>query len=301
LSLRPLALFAGGLAVVGVLVSDAQSARSAPAPLRWTDETPEAMIDAASAHALAAETPEHGRTAALATIAALSERARSGRAEATMARIAATSSVGVEVRAEAALLGRMMAADEGTEAGARADHQLGVIEAASILGPFRDTGGGLDAHDGPELATAPFTPSARYSWGSYEVAWREVPRAFATASGVPLDLLVFPRKESCTWVATRLTFASRQSVIVHAASTGQLRVVLDGSDLARDANVHESLRFDRLAARVDVDAGDHLLAAKVCSGALDDEGRVRLRVTNDGGSWPEGVQESANLAHAAAK
>jgi hypothetical protein len=297
------ALCAGTFALVSLLVSHAPPARSAPAAtaFRWTDETPDAMIDGATARALGSDTPEHGRTAALATIAALSERATSGHAEAAMARIAAATNVSVDVRGEAALLGRMMAADGGTDAGARADHRLGVVEAAAILGPFRDTGGGLEAHDGPELANAAFAPNARYSWGSYEVAWREVPRAFATAMGVPLDLFVFPRKESCTWVATRLTFASRQSVVVHAASTGQLRVVLDGTDLARDANVHESLRFDRLAARLDVDAGDHLLAAKVCSGALDDEGRVRLRVTNDAGVWPDGVQESASLGHAIAK
>ncbi len=296
--LRPFALCASTVVVVGVLVSDVRPARSAPALLRsmaWTAETPDAMIDGALARAVAPAAGEHARVAALATIAGLSDRAASGRAADALQRVASAANVPADVRSDAALLGRMLAADEGTEAGARADHQLGIVEAMSILGPFRDNGGGLDAHDGPELAGAAFSPSGRFSWGSYEVSWREVPRAFASASGAPLDLFVFPRKESCTWVATRLTFASRQSVIVRAASTGQLRVVFDGVDVARDANVHELLRFERLAARVDADAGDHLLAAKTCSGALDDDGRVRLRVTNETGSWPEGVQESANL------
>jgi hypothetical protein len=259
------------------------------------------MVDDATARALGAAVPERARMAALATITELSERAASEHGLTAATRVAAASNVPADVRGEAALLARMMAADEGTETGERADHALGVVEATSVLGPFRDTGGGLEAHDGPELASAAspaFAPAARFSWGSYEVAWRDVPRAFAAATGVPLDLFVFPRKESCTWLATRLTFATRQSVIVRAASTGQLRVVFDGADVARDANVQESLRFDRLAARVEADAGEHLLATKVCSGALDDDGRVRLRVTNEAGAWPDGVQESAIAGHA---
>ncbi len=303
MSLRPLPLLTGTLGLVALLVCQAPTARSAPAPspLRWTDETPDAMVDDAAARALAPGADEPSKMAALATIAELSDRASKDHAQGAMESLAATGSLSAEIRAQAALVGRMMAADEGTEAGERADHRLGVVAAASILGPFRDTGGGLDAHDGPESGAAPFAPTGRYSWGSYEVAWREVPSPFATAGGVPLDLFVFPRKESCTWLATRLTFASRQSVFVRAASTGQLRLVFDGVEVGRDGNVHESLRFDRLAARVEVDAGEHLLAAKVCSGALDDGGRVRLRVTSDAGTWPEGVQESASLTRSGGK
>jgi hypothetical protein len=258
------------------------------------------MVDRAAARALAPDATEHARLAALATIVALSDRAENDRAQNALARIAAAPSVTGEVRGEAALVARMLAADEGTEAGLRSDHLLGVVEALSVLGPFHDTGGGLEAHDGPELATAPFAPAARYSWGSYEVAWRQVPRPFATAAGVPLDLFVFPRKESCTWVATHLTFSApaRQTVTIHAASTGQIRVMFDGAEVARDANVHESLRFDRAAARLDMEPGDHLLAAKICSGALNDDGRVRLRITNDDGAWPRGVEESAAVANA---
>jgi hypothetical protein len=253
------------------------------------------MIDDAAARALTPGAPEHAQLGALATIVALADRAANDAAASAVSRIAASSGVGGDVRGDAALLARMLAADEGTEAGAQADHALGVVEALSVLGPFRDTGGGLDAHDGPELKSAPFVPTERYSWGSYEVAWREVPRSFATAGGVPLDLFVFPRKESCTWLATHLTFATRQSVTVRAASTGQVRLVFDGWDVGHDADVHSSARFDRVAARIDVDAGEHLLAAKVCSGALDDDGLVRLRVTGDAGAWPAGVTESADL------
>jgi len=284
-----------GLPAVAIasLLAAAPPARSAPAatPVRWTDATPDAMVDDAAARALAPDAAEHARMAALAVLAELSDRAAEGHARGALERIAKATDVAAEVRAEAGLLARMLADGEGTEAGAKADHALGVVDALSVLGPFRDTGGGLDAHDGPEAGAAPFAPGERYSWGSYEVAWRPVPRAFASAVGVPLDLFVFPRNESCTWIAAHLVVTRAQPLRVGLAATGQARLVFDGADVARDDRVHESLRFDRLAARVDATAGDHLLAAKICSGALDDDGRVRLRVTDERGGWPDGVEE----------
>ncbi|HEX8790466.1 MAG TPA: transglutaminase family protein, partial [Polyangiaceae bacterium] len=274
--------------------SDPQAAAS-----RWTAATPDARIDAAVTRATTAPGhPEHAQLAAMAVVTTIADRATDGRAQDALGKIAKDPATTADARAEAQLLARSIAADEGTDAGAKADHTLGVVEALSVLGPFRDTGGGLDAHDGPEQKGAAFVPSGRYSWGSVEVAWREVPPTSAQASGVPLDLFVAPRKESCTWLATHLSFASKQTVTVRAAATGQVRLVFDGADVARDEDVHESLRFDRVAARVDGEAGDHLLAAKVCSGALDDDGMVRLRVTDDAGGWPAGVTESASLAGA---
>ncbi len=256
------------------------------------------MVDAAAARALGPGATDHGQLAALAVVVALGNRATYGHAKEQLAHIAGATSVAADVRGEAALLARSLSADEGTEAGRQADRQLGVVDALSVLGPFRDTGGGLDAHDGPEGPSAPFDAGARYSWGSYEVAWRELPREFATAIGVPLDVFVFPRKESCTWVATRLTVPLARRLTVRAAASGQVRLVFDGLDVARQETVHEAARFDRMAGRVDAEAGDHLLAAKVCSGALDDDGRVRLRVTDDAGFWPEGVRATAALAGA---
>jgi hypothetical protein len=266
--------------------------------LRWTDETPDAMVDDATARALGPTATVRDELAALSTIAALASRATEGYASKALARIAADSSGKPDdVRGEAALLGRMLANDDGTESGAEQDERIGIIDALSILGPFRDTGGGLDAHDGPEAPDAAFGDMrARYSWGSYEVAWRSVPRAFAPARGVALDLFVFPRKESCSWVATKLTVASKQSLFLRLAATGQARLVFDGANVGRDDAVHEGLRFDRIAARVHAEAGTHLLAAKVCSGALDDDGRVRLRVTDQNGSAPRDVTASADLS-----
>ncbi len=306
------------LACLAVLVADARVSLGEPppvatapvgsaatvAPPRWTDATPDTRVAVAYARAGAMAKDEHTVLAVMAALDAVAPRATEGRAEAALQALAtdaAFASLPADVRASGSLLARTLASDEGTNAGAAADHALGVVTAQSVLGPFRDTGGGLDAHDGPEGkhgSDAPFSPAARYSWGTVEVAWREVPRGFAQASGTPLDLFVFPRKESCAWIATHLAFTGKQSVTVHAASTGQVRLLFDGADVARDEDVHQSLRFDRVAGRIDVDAGDHLLAAKICTGALDDDGQVRLRVTDDAGKWPAGVTESASLAGA---
>jgi hypothetical protein len=289
--LRSLAL---RLAALAFVVAGAPNLAALPATaLRWTDKTPDAMVVDATSRALAPGAPEHAQAAALATIAALADRASYPASRDALQRIAASAELDAEVRGEAALLARVLAVDEGTEAGGAADHALGVVDAVAVLGPFRDTGGGLDARDGPEVPGDAFASSERYSWGSYEVAWRAVPRAFASARGVPLELFVFPRKESCTWVASRLDVSSARALTVRAATTGQVRLVFDGVDVARDETVNAAARMDRVAARIQATAGEHLLAAKVCSGALDDEGRVRLRITDDAGRWPEGVRASA--------
>src|SRR5205814_766450 len=155
-----------------------------------------------------------------------------------------------------------------TPAGAEA-----VQDGRPAAGPLRDRGGGLAAKDGPEGPGATFADaSARYAWGTFDVAWRTVPRAFAGARGVPLDVLIHPRSESCTWVATKVTLPSAQTVIVRLAATGQARLMLDGVEIGRGEDVHAAARFDRVAARVPASAGAHLVAAKVCEGALDDAG-----------------------------
>ncbi len=281
-----------------LLVVDAQGAPRAAAKLTasWIDETPDAMVEDAAARALVDGTPVHAQLAALAIVASLARQASFGRATGALMEMAASPKWSLAVRDEAMLMGRTLSSNTGLESDAGADSELGIIRDVAILGPFRDTGGGLDAHDGPEAKGASFGDrSAHYSWGTYEVAWRTVPPAFVTAKGVPLDLFVYPRTESCTWLATSLNVATRQKVTVSLASSGQARLVLDDTDIGRDESVHESASFERLAARTQLDPGEHVLAAKVCSGALDDEGRTRLRVTDDRGLWPEGVTASATL------
>ncbi len=279
------------------------AARGEANRLRWTDETPDAMIDDATARALAATSTPREQLCALATIFALANRAEAGNARRALERIAGATPGAAggtsepDIHGDAGLLARALSPDDGTVAGASRDEALGVVDALSLLGPFRDTGGGLDSRDGPEGPGQSFANThARYSWGSYEVVWRTVPPLFASAQGVPLDVFVFPRKESCTWVATKLTVDRAQKLVVRLASSGQARLVFDGVDLARDQAVHPAARFDRLAGRVLATAGTHLVAAKICSGALDDEGRVRLRVTDEAGIRPAGVTASADLA-----
>jgi hypothetical protein len=118
--------------------------------LRWTDETPDAMLDDAASRALAPGATLPDALGALSVVASLSGRATDGHAKKALERVAAETHVPAEVRDQAALLARMVASDEGTDDGARADAKLGVVDSLAILGPFRDTGGGLDAHDGPE-------------------------------------------------------------------------------------------------------------------------------------------------------
>jgi len=253
------------------------------------------MLDDAAERAVAPGAQEHARLAALATIARLAERWDQGHARTAFERVATDAGrAGDDVSDQAAVLARMVAADEGTEQGAREDRKLGVVDALAILGPFRDTGGGLDARDGPEAGSFGDV-RARYSWGSYEVGWRAVPSSFATARGVALDLFVSPRKESCTWLASRLVVTADQRLVLRLAATGQARLVFDGADVGRDDAVNEAAWFDRIAARVRATAGAHLLAAKVCAGAIDDAGRVRLRVTDESGAWPQGLEASADL------
>lgn len=265
---------------------------------RFTGETPDETIAAQKKRALAA-TNDAERISALSVIASLSDRASHGASlQATRELIAALPPTS-EVRGEAAALARGYEANEGSDAGARrAREEAGILTEVSVLGPFRDTGGGLDAHDGPEAqksAAAFVDPRASYAWGTVAVAWLPVPVAFAQARGVPLDLFVHPRKESCTWVASKITLDAKTSLVVRLAAAGTARLVFDGVDVDKSDDVHETMRFDRLAAKVDASAGPHIVAAKVCSGALDDSGRVRLRVTDEQ-HRPIDVKASADLA-----
>jgi hypothetical protein len=271
------------------------AAPAAPAPAserRWTDETPDAMVEDAKARATQKGATEADALAAVVTIDALEDRALYGHARRALEEIAGASAS--EVRIDAMLLARAAAADEGSNAGAEADAKLGVLSHLAVLGPFRDTGGGLDLHDGPEAEGASFADSsARYSWGTVEVAWRPVPPHYVTAKGVPLDLFIHPKKESCTWLATKMTVTKSAPLVLRVASSGSVRLVFDGATVARSDDVHASAKLDRLAVRLSPAAGPHLVAAKVCSGALEDEGRVRLRVQGD--AWAVVPESSADL------
>ena len=272
----------GALVLASTLASAAVPKPAPPAPVaafRWTDETPDAMIDDARARALAPGASEADVLAAIVVIRALEPRATYGRADDALRAIAGGAKG--DVATEAALAFRALADDEGTDDGTLADRALGIVSHLSVLGPFRDTGGGLLAHEGPEAPGGSFSDTrARYAWGTVDVAWRKVPVHYVTAGGVPLDLFISPRTESCTLLATAVTLEKAEPIVVRLAASGSARLIFDGVDVATGEDVNPSAQADRLAAQVSATVGTHLLAAKVCKGALADDGHVRFRITD---------------------
>ena len=265
---------------------------------KFTGETPDATIDAQKRRALGAKATEADVVTALAIIQSIDTTAAPNLAERSLGEIANAPSVSPELRSDASIAARSLANDEGTLPAIDKARALGILTDVSVLGPFRDTGGGLEAHDGPEAAksAAAFGDASKfYSWGSVEVAWRAVPQAFAQGHGVPLDLFVHPRKESCSFVASKIKLDAAKPIVIRLAAAGTARLMFDGTDLGKSDDVHQLARIDRIAAQVDATAGTHIVAAKVCSGALEDVGRVRLRIT-DPKFAPLKVEQSADLA-----
>lgn len=175
----------------------------------------------------------------------------------------------------------------------------GLVENLVVLGPFQDTGGGLARLEGPEAPDQAWgDPAGDYSWGAFEVRWRRALPETATARGLPLDLYVAPRSESCTYLASRVTVPAGHAgpVVLHVASTGAVRLVWDGFTVASSDEQHAAMLLDRMAVALDgVTPGPHLLGLKVCTSSVADAGRVRLRLS-DGAGKPLAFATSSNLA-----
>jgi hypothetical protein len=238
---------------------------------------------------------------AIMAIPQLADDARAGLARASLARIvtalsADSKSESKELAGEAAIISRSIAPDAGLASGRVEDAKLGVVSAWRLAGPFKDTSGtGLDRADGPEVAapkdnTKPLSiamfKQTDVNWddGPYQVEWRSVPVDFISARGTPLEVMVYPRKESCTYVATAVTLPSDGPIVVRIASSGAVRAMFDGATIARSDEQHQLALADRLAARVEASKGLHLLAMKICSGPNADSGRFRARITNESGA-----------------
>ena len=249
---------------------------AAESPPRWTAETPDAMIDLAVARA---RNNGPDALAAVALIHELSERASHGRAKAAFDELA-------PIPNEVGRAARWLSVQHG-EAEPR-----GLVRDLVVWGPFPDTGGGLLRREGPEVDG--FDPEARYDFGAYRARHRAVPKDAVTADGLPLDLFIAPRSESCTYLATRVFVDAPEPFVVHVASSGSVRLFWNRTDVAHSEEVHPGHVFDRLAARIEPTPGEHLLGIKVCSGALADEGRARLRVTDEGGE-PLTLRTSADF------
>lgn len=261
--------------------------------IAWVDPSVDRMVTRLAGIGTAASSTEAQSLAAVALIDQVSSAASWGTAKTALQRIAmnATSS---EVRAEASLLARDLADDVATDEWVRASQALGVLHHFALVGPFRDTGGGIDRKEGPEPSLFR-DETASYSWGAFEVRQRRIPPVYNGPSGMPVDLFVQPRKETCSYLATRVTLAADQKLVVRVASAGQVRLSWDGTDIAKDENVNAGAVFDRLAAKVEATKGEHVLSLKVCSGALPDSGRVRVRVTDVDGA-PISLTTSAEFA-----
>jgi len=174
----------------------------------------------------------------------------------------------------------------------------GLVRNYSVLGPFQDSGGGLKTKEGPESSPNGWTDtSARYSWGAYDVSWHRTLPKSSSARGVPLDLYVHPREESCTYLASIVTLAPTTPgpVRMLVAATGSVRVLWDGADVGTSEDVHRSLVLDRMAFDIEAQPGPHLVSLKVCSSSVADQGRVRVRFT-DGGKTPVKVSSSSSLS-----
>ncbi|MCK6588472.1 MAG: transglutaminase domain-containing protein [Polyangiaceae bacterium] len=270
--------------------ADTKPATTPRLPLRWTGATPDQMIDFALARA---KRGGDDAIAALLVVADLDQRGTFGRARAGLRSISASAS---PLADDARMLllslnpepaGAPWPGAQAFSYDAPADPN-GVVKAWAILGPFQDTGGGLLRREGPEAPGQSFSDTAaRYAWGVYDVAWRRVLPSSSTARGVPLDLYIHPRQESCSYLASKLTIPanprekSPKPILVHVAATGAVRLLWDGVDVAASEEVHQNLALDRMAARIEATAGEHLVAVKVCSAALPDDGRVRVRFTDE--------------------
>jgi hypothetical protein len=272
------------------------------APTRWTAALPDEMADLALQRAKAGG---DDALAALLVAAALDERTTQGKVRAGLRAISATNSpVADDARWLAALLtpspaGPLWGGSKSIAYDTGAD-PTGLVRSFAILGPFGDKGSGLAEREGPEAPGQRFTdPSARYAGGVFDVSWRRTLPASSTARGVPLDLYIHPRAESCTYLASKVTLPVKDKgpmpVVLHVASTGKVRLLWDGADVAESDEVHRRLVVDRMAVRIEATPGPHLVAVKVCSSAVPDEGRVRLRFTDEA-RRPVAVTSSSDLS-----
>lgn len=267
---------------------------------RWTAATPDEMVDRVLARARGGG---EDALAGLIVASSLDERASFGKVRAGFAAIAASSSPFAD---DARWLGyRLAPVPKGAIwPGSRAvaydvsADATGLVKSWAILGPFQDNGAGLMRREGPEAPGESWSATqARFAWGVYDVAWRRTLPASSTARGVPLDLYIHPRAESCTYLATRVTVAAaHKAFLVHVAAGGAVRLIWDGADVAASEDAHPRMVLDRISARIDPQAaGDHLLAVKVCSGPVADDGRVRVRFTDEQRA-PLAMTTSSSLA-----
>ncbi|MBI4705525.1 MAG: hypothetical protein HY744_30900, partial [Deltaproteobacteria bacterium] len=257
--------------------------------LRWTAAAPDRMVQ--QSLDAARRSPEQA-AARLVLAACLHEQAAAGAARTGLAALGAASP-SAEIADQARWLGRMLTPESEARPWPGLDRASleqppeprdGMVRTYAILGPFEDAGGGLDRREGPERPEHRYV-GADYSWGAYAVRTRRTLPESATARGLPLALYVHPRQESCTYLSSAVWLPQPQAArtaLVHVAASGSFRLIWDGALLARGDEAHRGFMLDRARVQLEVEPGEHLLTVKMCSGASADDGRLRVRFTDEG-------------------
>jgi transglutaminase-like putative cysteine protease len=248
---------------------------------RWVAATPDAMIDLSQRAALRDGADALARVLLIDSLLHTASAGKSAKALEVVA--ASNTSVAADARwlrrthePSAPVAWTGMGALPLTETGA--PQWPGLARSFLLLGPFEDTGGGLLRKEGPELNGHRFV-GADYSRGVYAVRPQRSTVSSVTPRGLPLDLYVLPRSESCTYLSTVVQTPGTPFVI-HIASGGALKALWDGEGFMVDESQHGVANVDRAAATVTTTAGEHLLTLKVCTGARGDGGRVRVRFSD---------------------
>ena len=254
------------LTVAVVSLAAAQPTPAEPAE-RLTARTPDRMLSQALRRA---SSGGQGALAGLAVAWSLADDAPAGEARRGLQALGRGAG---EVAEQARWLAALLDPDP-------AARPAGLVRNLAVLGPFRDQGGGLARREGPEaagpgLGRSPGRLRLGRARGALAIGAR---RAVVTARGVPLDLMIHPRRESCSYLATRVRLPAARTVVL-AVAVRRIGPAAPGTAWRPPAATRptQSLVFDRIAARIEAGRGDHLLAVKVCSGAIDDRGRVRIR------------------------
>ena len=234
------------------------------------------MVDDALARALAPHAAEHAQAAPSRSLITLSDPRRKRACVAKAIGRTPRPGSPADRRAEASLLARMLASERGDRGGGRADDaESGWCRQISVLGPFRDTAAGsISTTVRRQRQGALRRRRHGASWGSYDVAHgAKSPERSRQATGHPARHVHPPSEGELHLGRDRTRRRAPAALMLHAASTGQIRVVFDGVDVGarRSGARRAAVQPARRARRGDV--RDAPLAAKVCSGALDDDGR----------------------------
>jgi transglutaminase-like putative cysteine protease/tetratricopeptide (TPR) repeat protein len=271
------------LAVTVILLAPVADSSAAEGPMRWTASSPDELVD------LSLQAAQGNQADALARavlIYSLDERATAGKARAALTTLARR---GGTIAQDARWLSLILEPADPVPwrglVGLGLDDTLGrhnrdgLLRTFAVLGPFEDTGGGLKRREGPESSSHSFV-NADYSWGVYAVRSQRTVVDTVTPRGVPLDLYVHPRRESCSYLSSVVTLPSARPLVVQVAASGSFRLRWDGADVATEESDHPRMLLDRAAVALQGTPGDHLLTVKTCSGARADQGRLRIRLSD---------------------